>query len=471
MSVVPYAAPSVTSAGLVVPNYQSILNDNIQQFLNIFGQNQYVGQDSAIYQLISVFSLKLADTNAGLQLAVNQMSPQTAVGAGLDRCLKYNGLARAAYTYSTCAVTLYGTAGTEVKNGSAQDVNGNIWALPTLVTIAAGGTSVTATCTTPGNTTAEIGDIKYIATPVSGWSSVTNLVEATAGNSVETDSQARARQAISVALPSVTRLASTVAAVLAVPGVKRIAPGYPTPGGPGSSIENPTGSTDSWGNPAHSISMVVDGGADADVAMAIYGARGIGCYTNGNTSVAVADPNTGYPMTIRYWRPTYLNVFVLATIHGYNVTPTTATISKVQTAIINYLNALAIGETASVGAINYTAMSVNTSLAQPSFGVTSLLIGTAAASPTGNTTNGSTAVTVSSGTGIATGQLVFGSGVPSGTTVSAVSGTSVTLSAAATATASGVQLYFVAGANSDVTMPNYYDVAQGSTVTVEVITA
>ena len=88
-----YAAPTVTAAGLIISTYQDILADNIQAYLNIYGQNQYVGTDSAIYQLLSILSLKQSDTNLGLQLAYNQSSPQTAVGAGLDRVVKMNGLA------------------------------------------------------------------------------------------------------------------------------------------------------------------------------------------------------------------------------------------------------------------------------------------------------------------------------------------------------------------------------------------
>lgn len=59
-----------------------------------------------------------------------------------------------------------------------------------------------------------------------------------------------------------------------------------------------------------------------------------------------------------------------------------------------------------------------------------------------NTTNASTSATVASATGLAIGMFVIASGVPAGTTVTAISGTSVILSNAATATASGVAVRF-----------------------------
>jgi len=370
-----YAAPTVTAAGLVISTYQDILADNIQAYLNIYGQNQYIGKDSAIYQLLSILSLKQSDTNLGLQLAYNQSSPQTAVGAGLDRVVKMNGLARAPFSYSTALLTLTGTSGRVITDGYAQDQTGNLWALPATVTLISGTATVTAICATPGNVAAEPGAINIIATPVSGWSTVTNAVAAVAGLPVEADSQLRSRQSVSVALPSLTPLASTVAAVLDVPNVTRVAPGYPTPSGPGSSIENPTGATDSWGNPAHSVSIAVEGGTDADVAYAIYSKKTIGCASHGTTSVPVTDVNTGYIEVINFYRPTYLPIYVSVAIHGYTTTPTSAVQTAVQTAVTSYLNTLAIGETVAISAINYVAMSVNASLPSPTFGVQTLTMG------------------------------------------------------------------------------------------------
>lgn len=71
----------------------------------------------------------------------------------------------------------------------------------------------------------------------------------------------------------------------------------------------------------------------------------------------------------------------------------------------------------------------------------------AAATTAAAAVNNSTALTVASGTGIAVGQKVEGAGVAVGTTVAAVSGTSVTLSAAATI-ANGAALSFSAQVNS-----------------------
>ena len=60
----------------------------------------------------------------------------------------------------------------------------------------------------------------------------------------------------------------------------------------------------------------------------------------------------------------------------------------------------------------------------------------------GSTTNGLPTITLTSATGVLPGQTVTGSGIPASTTVLSLSGLNATLSANATATASGVSLSF-----------------------------
>lgn len=470
MSTPAYFPPSVGPAGLVVPSYAAILNDNLQAFLNIYGANQYIAPDSAIYQLLSIISLKQSDVNLALQLVYNQSSPQTAVGAGLDREVKMNGLARAPFSFSTALVTVTGVSATTITNGFAQDQSGNLWALPTTVVIPNSGfITVTAICTTPGAVSAEPGAINIVNTPVPGWNTVTNSAAATAGEPVETDSALRARQSISVALPSLTPVAATIAAILATPGVVRVAPGYPTPGGPGSSIENPTGAEDSWGNPAHSISMVVQTSNTVTVAQAIYNKKTPGCFTNGTTTVPVVDATTGVTENISFFLPSEVPAFLLVTVLGYGSVPNSATLTAVQTALVNYLNALAIGETISIGALYYEAMSVNAQLTAPNFGVQSVRVGTQTASTTATFSNGGTSMVVASAAGIIAGQLVVGAGIAPGTLTGTPSGTTIPLSIATTAAGTGIAVEFSTLSSSDVPMPNFYYAAQGVTANVSVV--
>lgn len=354
-----YAAPTITATGLIIPTYQDILQDLIDNFKNIYGQNVYLGVDSADYQMLSVFALKMSDTVQLLQLIYNNRAPVSAIGAALDSIVKLNGIARKAPTYSTVVLTLTGTAGTIILGGVVQDTNGNRWDLPNSVTIGVGGTvNATATCETAGAISADAGTVTAIVTPTAGWASVTNAAQAVVGQNVEADSALRARQAISTELPSITMLAGTIAGIAATLGVTRY-----------NVLENPTNVVDSYGNPPHSITAVVEGGTDADVAQTIYNNRGIGCYTNGTTVVNVTDPNNGgITMPIRFYRPTYVDIYVTLDIHTLTGW-TSAVEDAIKAAIANYLNNLAIGELLTISGLYAAAMSVLASITQPSFSV------------------------------------------------------------------------------------------------------
>ena len=464
---VAYAPPSVGPAGLVVSNYQAILADNLQSYLNIYGQNQYVGPDSAIYQLLSIISLKQADVNLAAQLAYNQSSPATAIGAGLDRAVKMNGIVRSPYTYSSAVLTLTGSG--VITNGFVQDQAGNLWALPSPTVILGGSTNVTAVCTTPGNIAAEPGTINIRSTPTSGWAGVTNLSAAIPGVATEADSALRARQAVSVALPALTPIGATMAALLAIPGVVRVAPGYPTPGGPGTSIENPTGAVDYWTNPAHSITMVVEGGVDSAIAMAIYLKKTIGCLTNGTTSMVVTDPSTSNTETISFYRPTPLAICILISVHGLaGFTSTTQT--AIQTGLVDYLNSLEIGEAVVYSELYGAALTARSNPDQPTFSIRALTSG-AQTAQTAATLNGTSTIAVTSASGIVVGQVVVDetnpTALPSGVTVASISGTNITLSSAATESHTGDTVVFFTMGSSDINLA-FYQAASGAATNVTV---
>lgn len=375
-----YTAPTVGAAGLTVPSYTDILGLFTSAFLNIYGQTYYLGNDSPAYQLLSVLALAASDGNSVLQQAVGDMSPSTAIGAGLSALVLLNGLQRKVASFSTCLVTLTGTAGAVITNGVVQNAaTGDLWNLPATVTIGGGGTVVvTATAQKSGLVNALANQLTTMVNPTSGWISVTNGSNvATLGQPVETDSQLRNRQSVSVELPSETLAAGTMAAILAVPGVTRINNNPALSVTFTTSFENFTNAMDAFGNPAHSISPVVDGGADADVAAAIYNNRGLGVLTNGSTggtlvTVAVTDPNSAITININFARPALVPIYVKLQPHVLPGGSTGVLGPLVQAAIANYLNSLQLGATISFGELVAAANSLNPVNGPPIYSVRSL---------------------------------------------------------------------------------------------------
>lgn len=367
-----YAPPSITAAGLVVPSYADILADLITQYQTVYGVTVYLGTDSADYQMLSIFALKINDTMQAVQLAYNARSPLTAVGSDLDSIVKLNGMARKTASYSTAPGTVTGVAGTTINNGEAVDTQGNGWALPSIVIIPSGGSVVvTLTCLTAGAIQVAAGQINAIAAGgTKGWTGITNPAAASPGLPVESDSQLRGRQSFSVSIPSKTLLDGTIARIADVAGVTRAL-----------THENFTGSVDAAGTPPHSISAVVEGGADLDVATAIYTNRGIGPDMNGTTTVDVISPSSGAITPVSFSRPTYVQIYVsLSLIQLTNYTSAAET--AILNALVTYLNSLQIGQIVTRSALYAIAMSVMPSFLVPQFAIETLTLGTTPA-PTG----------------------------------------------------------------------------------------
>jgi uncharacterized phage protein gp47/JayE len=371
-----YFAPYVDATGLHVPTYQDIYSYILTQYCGIYGVTLSQNLSTSDIQDITNRALMINDCMNMLQLVWNGMSPVTAIGVQEDMLYKLNGITRNAATYSTVSLSITGTPLATLSNLVAADQSGNLWNLPTsFVLDGSGNATVIGTAQNIGAIVAAASSVTIMQTPTANWNSVTNAAAAIPGAPIETDSEFRARQAISVALPSQSLVVGTLGAIGAIDGVTRYSVGIATPGGPGTSIENPTGSTDSWGNPAHSITMVVEGATDLEVATAIYTNKTPGAYTNGSTMVPVTDSTTLVVEDIRFYRPTYTPIYVSLTIEplpGY----TSATTAAINAALVTYLNDLQIGENVTISALYAAAMAVMPTILAPLFSITALTAGT-----------------------------------------------------------------------------------------------
>ena len=364
-----YFAPYVDDSGLHLPTYNDILEDMIDSMKKIYGQDIYLENDSADYQLLSILALKVHDSYQAVQYAYNSRSPATAIGAALDSVVKLNGIYRKPAGYSTCELTITGTPFTEIINGSVKDNTGNVWSLPASVVIGSDGTvKSTATCNVAGAVTALPGDITQIDTPTFGWKTVNNEVSAIPGNAIETDGELRQRQTISVSNPSQTMLAGTLGAIRALKNVARV-----------SVYENDTNisavdpDNNPFGLPPHSITCVVEGGNDNDIAEAILYHKGIGCYTNGTTVISVKDQNE-YINTVRFYRPSYVPIFVHIKIKKYTGYISSLA-STVKSAIYDYIQGLEIGRDVSISMLTGIVVGCNPNPSKPLFGISSITIG------------------------------------------------------------------------------------------------
>ena len=352
--------PTLTGAGLSIPAYDDIYQSLQASFQIIYGSDSYIEPDSQDGQLLAIIAKAIHDSNQSMVMIYQSFSPITAVGEALSSNVKINGLSRKVASRSQVQLTLVGVANTVITSGRATDMSGKSWDLPETVVIPAGGEiTVTATCSEEGAVEVGVAEVTRIATPTLGWQSVTNPAVATPGSPVETDAQLRIRQAVAVASNSTSVLVALQAAVAAVDAVSMV-----------RVYENDTGATNTDGMPAHSISVVVVGGDSTEIATAIKKKKTPGAVTHGTTTVGV--PNElGDVTDIKFFYASVQTIKVQVTVKaraGYLST----TADKIKQAVVDYINALTIGQRVDQGRLYLPAQLFGADAAWSTYEVNSI---------------------------------------------------------------------------------------------------
>lgn len=295
----------LTPQGWVVPTFEDVQQLEYDQYLAIYGADAYIGNnapDSVDTQLVSANALGNFQNMQWNIRAYNNLSPSTADLRGLQNCFKINGLTPLVATFSQVDLVIVGVAFSEIENGVAKDVSGNLWNLPPSVTIPFSGTiTVTATAQLAGALAAPPNTVNGIYFyNGSGWQTVNNPSNGSPGNDSETLEQMRIRQASSTALPSQGILSGILAGIASIPGVDYY-----------RAYTNPTDTTDSNGLPPYTTGFVVDGGDATAIATIIATKKIPGTPLAGNLSPLIT-VNMPYGVTelINFYRPTVVPIWI-----------------------------------------------------------------------------------------------------------------------------------------------------------------
>lgn len=269
-----------------------------------------------------------------LQQAYNSKDPNKASGYDLDVISSLTGTTRGEGSPSTITgFVLTGVPGTVVPAGTVFEsvVTGTRWTLDQTWALDSNGTAtVNITCTTVGAIEADSNTVTRIITTVAGLTSVNNPSPATRGTGVENDSSLRVKRATAVGRPGNNQMDSMLGELYAVEGTRRV-----------KVYENDTNSTDVNGLPAHSIAPIVDGGADYNVALAIYLKKnpGVALYQAG-TPVSVNVTSPTYPSNqkiIKFSRPIYVDMIVAIEVKNDGSLPSQSVLQPlIQQAIMDY---------------------------------------------------------------------------------------------------------------------------------------
>lgn len=306
---------------------QEILADISTNTLATVDANLDLSPDAPLGQIFGIVSEKIAEVWELGATCWDQMDPDAAEGYLLDELCALTGTRRRAATYSkdTCTLTL--NASTTVPAGSVAYVAGqpaNRWVLHAAVT---NGTGSTGTfpglfySEQPGPFVANAGTLTGIATPVIGWTAVTNAASAVEGIPEDTDAVLRNEREAELAASGSSTIDAIRSDLLLVSGVIQA-----------FVYENVTEVVDTNGLPGHSFRAIIYDGitptaTNNSVAQAIWNDRPTGIQSYGGTSGTATD-STGAAHTVYFDRAVQVPIYVSLTT---TLSPTVA--STYRTAI------------------------------------------------------------------------------------------------------------------------------------------
>ncbi len=285
--------------------------------------------DGPIGQLNGAFSNELAEAWEDLAVLANVVNRSAVEGALLDNVGSLAGCLRQtvkpSFVYCNCTLLEANApylAGTLICNDPA--IPATHWTNAYDVPVTADGIiSVLFLSVDDGPIEAEAGTLTQITAAVTGWSAVTNPLDAQPGQLEELDPDYRLRQEEELAGAGSCTIDAIRSTVLQVPGVVNC-----------TVLENTTLlGPDANGLPPKSFEAIVYDGIipaaeNAEIGQAVWDSKPAGIQAYGTTSVQVVDSQQN-SQTAYFTRPTQRNVYL-----AYTVTLTsTASLSVVAAAI------------------------------------------------------------------------------------------------------------------------------------------
>ena len=316
----------------VVKTFEEALETMQDSAREQFGEDFNVSSTSNWYRLIGLpISLLCVEKSQNIKDLEDRMSIYKATGTDLDDILSNFRFSRKQSSKATGTwTTSNSTPNTVVSIGALtveRATDGITYKNTNAVTINSLGVGVfEIECETSGTIgNCDIGEIDKITTPVSGISSGSNTDTLEDGQDQETDLEYLERYLKASSTEAYWNLDGIYSELLAVDGVKSAYVNC-----------NRENVTDSNGWLPHSRIYVVDGGADKDIAEAIYRKTDRAIAENGTEEVTVTDIQ-GIERVVKFDRP-------VTQIVDFKVTvlPESINITNIVAAIKNYIDSISI---------------------------------------------------------------------------------------------------------------------------------
>ena len=326
----------INATGFSITSLADRLAALVQLAQNVFGNNINVDPNSYDGQTLGIFAESINNLDQLAQAVYNAFNPNTATGNALSTLVQLNYLTRQVGSPSYVPLVFTGTIGTVIPQGTivqSNDGSNTQWSTLNDATIDNTGTiTVQAQCTVNGPTQANAAILTVPLNPVYGVTSVTNTLQATPGNNLETDEQLRVRRNLSVAANGQGPVDALRGALMNLANVTAA-----------EVYENNTDAVNANGQAARSIYCVVQGGANQDIWNTIWFKRSATVAVEGAVTGTVVD-TAGWPHTMAFDRPTATPIYIIANIKKRTGFPVTGP-AIIQAAIIAWALAnISIGD-------------------------------------------------------------------------------------------------------------------------------
>lgn len=299
----------VKETGTVVPDTADLLVEVQGEWKSAFGADLQVTPDTPQGVMIAAETVARAavvENNAAL---ANQINPNLAGGVFLDGICALLGLERATATRTLVRdVQMNGQPLTLIPAGvRARTTADVLFESVGAVTLDATGVGfVDFQSVGFGPVQCPAGTLVNVVDSVLGWETVTNASDGIPGTAEQSDESLRDLRRRTLARQGISTVEAQVSDLNALPGVRSI-----------QFRENIAATTeviDGITMVAHSVWACVDGGSDADIALALLTNKTDGAAWNGATVVPVVEPNSLQTYTVKFDRPTVVDVLVKVSV-------------------------------------------------------------------------------------------------------------------------------------------------------------
>ncbi len=302
----------ITAGGFELKTLEQILDEIGAEQLATIDPALDISPDQPLGQMNGIVSKKLAEIWEALAVAYNGFNRAAAEGGLLESIGLLTGTTRLPATKSRVLQTVNLDATTTLPAGSVANVVGQptvrFASMADVTSTTAGNYYVEFQAEVTGPVVANAGTLTVITTPVAGWNSTTNALDAVQGTNLETDVAYRLRQQAELAASGSCTVDSIRADLLRVDGVIEA-----------FVFENTSLVTNVDGVPGKAYECVIYDGAspaadDQEIGQVIWDNKPSGILTYGDTDVTVQD-STGEDRTVSFSRATPKDVYLTYTLN------------------------------------------------------------------------------------------------------------------------------------------------------------